>query len=470
MDGPGSSTRATHNLLVVSDLHFGETLAPSEPGYVKQVARLNQAFCRFLEYYEANRVGGRPWRLVIAGDMIDFVRASVVATQLSLQAVSDARADGGGGAGTAVSALELIVAHHRRVFRDLAAFVAAGNELVIIKGNHDVEFHWEEVQARFAEILAGLQRRSVRDWSETGDDGFATRIIFCRWFWYEDGLVYIEHGNQYDEFCSFEHVLSPEIPDERRLEDPISHQTFRAFANLVPTLDVHGIDRWGIPDFARWLASLGPRVIGRLAYTYFASLSWMVRTKQRLGRAGRSARAAHRHRFAELALRFRLREEVIEALDNLRHRPAGSRIFSGIQMLYMDRIFLAAATLLVLFGATVMPAEGLVRASVAGGAFGASVAGFLLLARLREVEAHPKLLRVARKVRELVKVPFVVFGHSHVPVRQAIGTGWYFNTGSWSGDAKGGLTHLCITVGGQAEAELRTWDDAARVPVPIELG
>lgn len=444
-----SASRGSHNLLVVSDLHFGETLAPSEAGYVKQVARLNVAFCRFLEYYAEHRIDDRPWRLVIAGDMIDFVRASVVAQIAGEQDTALG----------AVRALEQIFAHHRRVFRDLAAFVAAGNELVIIKGNHDVEFHWEEVQAKFKELIA----------SEVG--GAPCVITFCRWFWYESGLVYIEHGNQYDEFCSFEHVLSPEIPEERKLEDPISHQTFRAFAHLVGDLDVHAIERFKIIDYVKWLAGLGPRLIGKLALTYFASLAWMIRTRRRLARAASKARSEHRRRFAELAQRFRLSEETLHSLDELRHRPAGNRVFAGIQMLYMDQIFLLCATLLFVLGGVVIPDSGYVQAGVAGGSmFGALVLS-IILARQREVESHPKLLRVARKVRRLVKVPFVVFGHSHVPVKQSIETdGWYFNTGSWSGDAKGGLTHLCITVGKERPtAELRRWDIRTHQPLKLEI-
>jgi UDP-2,3-diacylglucosamine pyrophosphatase LpxH len=456
-----SAARSTHNLLVVSDLHFGETLAPTDPGYVKQVARLNQAFCRFLEYYADHRVDERPWRLVIAGDMIDFLRVSVVATQ---EIIGTEHL----GAAGAVRALEKIVGHHRRMFRDLAAFVGASNELVIIKGNHDAEFHWPDVQRRLTEILielhASLETRSL------SDDEVSSRITFSRWFWYERDLVYIEHGNQYDEFCSFDHVLSPEIPDEKQLEDPISHQTFRAFANLVPTLDTHKAETWKLLDWTRWVIGVGPRMMARLAYTYFASLSWMIDTRRRLARAAKKAREEHRRRVSELAQKFRLAEDVVQALDELRHRPAGISVFAGIQMLYMDRIFLGVLTLLVVLGAVLIPDSGVIRASTAGGFATGSVLLFFWLWRQRQVEAHPKLLRVAKKVRELVKVPFVVFGHSHVPVSESITDGWYFNTGSWSGDAKGGLTHLCITVANEVPiAELRRWDIGTHSPKKLEL-
>ena len=38
--------------------------------------------------------------------------------------------------------------------QSLAEFVAAGNQLVIVRGNHDVDWHWDCVQAEFTKRLA----------------------------------------------------------------------------------------------------------------------------------------------------------------------------------------------------------------------------------------------------------------------------------------------------------------------------
>ncbi len=460
-DGPWSttfradaSTAGDHNILVVSDMHLGEGLADTSVATLRQIARVGQAFSRFLAYYADHRSDERPWRLIIAGDMIDFVRARIVAEEDRLEGAATGHV-------RAVRALDRIIAAHTDPFADLARFVARGHQVVILKGNHDVELHYDEIQARLVEHLAAFVPEHA--------DGIRARVQFARWFWYEGDLVYVEHGNQYDRFCSFEHVLDPTLDEARELEEPISHRTFRAFARLIlPTMDVHGIDRWKLVDFARWLAGLGPRVIARLAYTYVASVAWLVATRRRLAAAASRTREGHRGRVGEIARSFRLREDVVHQLDAMRERPAGHRLRDGIRMLYMDRIFVGLVAALGLVTLAVWPISGSTRA-VAMGAWGGLVTGaLLLLARDRDVATPPKLRKVAQRIRALVQVRYVVFGHSHVPADEPIdGGGTYFNTGSWSGDAGGGLTHLCIVRGVDPQAELRRWCLVTHAPVAI---
>jgi len=445
---PGSNA-SDHNILVVSDLHLGENLASGSLAALRQIARVSQAFTRFLAYYADHRPEGRPWRLIIAGDMIDFVRARVVA---------EADVSEGDGAARAAKALDRVIAAHDTPFRDLTAFVERGHEVVILKGNHDAELHWDEVQVQLVERLAGFATHDP--------DGVRARVTVSRWFWTDGDLVYVEHGNQYDRFCSFDHVLEPTLTGARELEEPIAHSAFHAFAQLIlGTMDIHAIDRWTIPDFAKWLAGLGPKVIAKLAYTYFATLSWMVATRRRLGEAAVRARATHRTRFAELARRSRLSEDVLDKLDALRERPAGLRLLDGIRMLYMDRVFVAVGALLALAALLLVPFDLTAKLGSIGGLFTLTAVALAVLAYYRDVSTSPKLKRVAGRIKALVKVRYVVLGHSHVPAVEPLDNGGtYFNTGSWSGDANGGMTHLCITRGADGSAELRRWDPAADKP------
>jgi hypothetical protein len=62
------------NILVVSDLHFGEELLPGATPERRQAVEIGaRAFRDFLHYHTSRRLGGRPWRLVIAGDLFDFM-------------------------------------------------------------------------------------------------------------------------------------------------------------------------------------------------------------------------------------------------------------------------------------------------------------------------------------------------------------------------------------------------------------
>src|SRR6185436_1448078 len=76
-----SSMAGPSNLLVVSDLHFGEELLPGAGHERRRAVELGAAaFCEFLAYYTARRSGGRPWRLVINGDCFDFMSVLIPAT------------------------------------------------------------------------------------------------------------------------------------------------------------------------------------------------------------------------------------------------------------------------------------------------------------------------------------------------------------------------------------------------------
>ena len=72
------------NLLIVSDLHLGEGLREATDGSIPRrdagadgrdqyLERLEREFSAFLIHYTIERIQGRPWRLIINGDMVDFM-------------------------------------------------------------------------------------------------------------------------------------------------------------------------------------------------------------------------------------------------------------------------------------------------------------------------------------------------------------------------------------------------------------
>ena len=85
----------------------------------------------------------------------------------------------------------------------------------------------------------------------------------------------------------------------------------------------------------------------------------------------------------------------------------------------------------------------------------------------RESDLKTDELKVAGRVADLLRVPFVVFGHSHVPeASQAAASTRYFNTGSWTA---GGLTHLCILIApGSPVAELRRFCLDSHLPMALD--
>ena len=64
---------------------------------------------------------------------------------------------------------------------------------------------------------------------------FEQRVEFRHWFYYVEGLLYVEHGHQYDEYCSFDYQLHP-VEGDGNLALSISHAGIRYFTLMAANL------------------------------------------------------------------------------------------------------------------------------------------------------------------------------------------------------------------------------------------
>jgi hypothetical protein len=129
------------NILVVSDLHFGEELLPGATSDRRHAVELGeQAFKDFLAHHASRRLGGRPWRLVIAGDLFDFMSVFVPGVPGAPGRTADERRFGLSRTIEAgVYRLQRICENHRSLLAAMVKFAAAGHSIDIIAGNHDIE-------------------------------------------------------------------------------------------------------------------------------------------------------------------------------------------------------------------------------------------------------------------------------------------------------------------------------------------
>src|SRR5262249_41587825 len=93
----------------------------------------------------------------------------------------------------------------------------------------------------------------------------------------------------------------------------------------------------------------------------------------------------------------------------------------------------------------------------------------VILNRLRLQSPAQKLRSAPQLIQQLIRAPFIVFGHSHAPEMVALdGGSTYFNTGTWaSDDLRTAFTHLVVTRSGtddSPQAELRQWRDGSSAP------
>src|SRR5688500_12064612 len=76
---PFMTSQSGHlNTLVISDLHLGEDLSPTASEATRlHVELVERQLLQFLRHYSRRREQGRPWRLVVNGDLIDFLSVSI---------------------------------------------------------------------------------------------------------------------------------------------------------------------------------------------------------------------------------------------------------------------------------------------------------------------------------------------------------------------------------------------------------
>ncbi len=464
-----------HNLLVLSDVHLGSDLVhhsrPDAPERADSSLRRDRDLAAMLEWYREHRVGKKPWRLVIAGDFVDFVGMSVSVPQSRVDMPGDAldlteeeRAHGLGGAVEhAVLKLQMVGTHHAEVFASLARFVADGNLLVVVRGNHDVDFHWEPVQREFLSLLSGhapLEQSCVE---------------FAPWFYYEEGEIFIEHGHQYDSFCSYENVMHPVSPrDPRRSSRSISDVLLRYVVRPTRGMRESGHDDMTIADYLRFGARLGATGMLALARRFFGALGALFAIwRYQFGGAADWVRQEHDRKMRLLAEARQISESRLRALAKLQRPPATKSLLMILASVMLDRIVVAVLGLALVVA--VFYFTPTFEYATLAAVFAASLAAGLGIAWARArgpLDASGELRDCAPRVARLFPAAFVVMGHTHLPeVRQdADAETTYVNLGAWAEeDSEDGCapalpatrTHLVVqSVDGELVAELMKWGDA----------
>ncbi|MGC4093902.1 MAG: metallophosphoesterase [Polyangiaceae bacterium] len=462
----------SHNLLVLSDVHLGSDLVhhaqPDAPQRARASERRKRDLLGFLEYYRAHPQGGRSWRLVFAGDFIDFAGMSVLPdVAYETAPTSEELAHGLGGAHDHVLAkLRLLMQHEREIMLSLARFIAAGNSLVIVRGNHDVDWHWEAVQQAFRDELSALCRFE------------AAQLEFAPWFYYEEGRIFIEHGHQYDAYCSFEHVLHPVSPaDPRRTVRSLSDILLRYVVRPTRGMTEAGHAAAGIVDYLRFALGLGLRGTFTLARRFVAS-TWALITlwREHLSEAAARIQSEQEQRLQKLGRAQKIQVEKLRALLSLQRPPITRSLLALLASVMLDRVLLGLLALVALLAIALWAPAGLHSWLAAVTALGALFVAAHLWRRLRDtLEPSAELRERSALVARLFPAALVVMGHTHLPEKHAASpTTTYVNLGAWAeDDVEDGhqpnlpatRTHLVVADGGERPTvELLTWRDEGPTP------
>lgn len=473
------------NLLLVSDLHLGEACKEhSRIEYLKRGSDLDRHFCGFLEYHARERRDGRPWRLVLGGDLFDFLQITIVPEGASEEAQRF-------GLGTredeSAWKLERLMERHHRVFVYLADFIGAGNRVEVIQGNHDEELFWPKVREK---LVRGLVDLYFGGEAHGGDDpvAFAERIHFNSWFYYQPGLLYAEHGHRFDEYCATPPQLCPLRPqDEEQLAEPLAALAIRYFANLERGFKTHDKEHWGIRDYVRYYRSRGRGAALDVVRRYLGLIARSISYHLEHGRfESERARGEHERRVAEIVADGVLDRPTVEALDQLGASPVTSSRFGLYTMLGLAE-WTGGLAIIFAFVLTLLTSWGLVADVLVLGAAAAAAVGWSRYARGRfPTDIRRKLDQKARRISELLGVPVVAMGHCHAPARRRMAhdhRAFYVNTGSFLATERPrhgpGEPCRCTTTfvvlphAGRYDRprpETQRWCTVAEVPVPFDPG
>ncbi len=470
------------NYLLLSDVHLGSDIVPhlrpwATSSWLTREAEVDQQLVSMLEHYRQDADEGRPWRLVIAGDFLDLVGVSITPQPSILRTVPtrEERLHGLGSASDhVVRKVEAIAARHPRVFRALMEFVADGHSLVIVRGNHDVELHWRAAQQAFIAAVVVHAPSAQRN-------ALASRIEICPWFFAVEGLLYVEHGHEFDGMCSYGDPLLPTcLRDPRRIRSTPFSVLLRHVARPTRGLSTTAYGYVGMGAYAALAMKLGLRNSASIGLR-FARASYRLISEcfARTSRTGSMRTLAARARHRRFIARMGVHPERLAALAALYVRPAARSLSFVLRSLYLDRVLcLLLASMCVTSGAVLAHYQGwfagleYLLASVFLGAYAALGSG--------SNESPSRRMREgAERIAQLFDARWVVMGHTHEPRVDALPAGRsYVNLGSWGEDElpdervvanMSPCSYLVLRHNGEDySAKLLCWD-AERGPRPFYL-
>jgi len=251
------------DIFVISDLHLASGRRYDGTYSGCENFFYDQSFEYFLEYLNSNiEPNGPRALLVINGDFVDFLRVGetpvqkdeFVAWQELLNKIGYEPKQTSDQLETSIERekkdkyglkthdyksvwkLARVIEGHSLFFDALTLWLKRGHRLIIVKGNHDLEWYWRDVRNYFRLALAERLAKQSGDDVET----ILTKIILPNITFIDHSLVidkdfYIEHGHQFDPY-SYVPANEPRVNEGKELNLP-----FGSFFNryLLNKIELH---------------------------------------------------------------------------------------------------------------------------------------------------------------------------------------------------------------------------------------
>ncbi|MEO6722779.1 MAG: hypothetical protein ABIN67_20595 [Ferruginibacter sp.] len=247
-----------NGVFVISDLHLAAGLNTCNNFEGTENFFADDSFVRFLDHLQSNCIRDSSAVLIINGDFIDFLRITNIPVSDEdfetwhqiLQPVginkpidelkeSITKKEIKYGLKThhfkSVWKLHACIKGHTKLFTRLAKWISDGNELIITKGNHDLEWYWPEVRNSFQYWLGNsIAQKQGDDVEKIISETIKPNVLFVDDTLIIDNKIYIEHGHRYENTTNVKG--DPLIDNKQELNLPFGSFFNRYLINRVELL------------------------------------------------------------------------------------------------------------------------------------------------------------------------------------------------------------------------------------------
>ncbi len=405
--------------LVISDVHLCEAVHSDGPWmrWRQRPYFPDAEFVGLIDHLLERLPPGDQAELVFNGDLFDFDAGRVIDGTAVFEDLPRTEP-------VAVELIGRIFDDHPGYVQSVGRWLRAGHTAVFVSGNHDPQLGFDRVRTRIRERLSVA----------AGHPRFGDAVHFRAWFHQTAGGIHIEHGNQFDPYCSFRYPMRPLLPPERGRDRAIAPTvgsiTFRLIGSRLGTMNPHFDDSWDMSfsEYVRHWVKHYLRTDHSLAWTFFAG-SFRIVAQTFLGRdAGSTDRF---HRDVEAAAR-----ETGADIDRVAEHarlfapPADEVLHKVVREFYVDRVVLGVLST----GAVIAPLVTRSRKAVSlalGAAF--LMVAYELASPSRGLDDNYR--RIAARARDIARIynaRAVIFGHTHTPYGVWEEGIFYGNSGTWS--------------------------------------
>ncbi|XXY49455.1 hypothetical protein WME91_56560 [Sorangium sp. So ce269] len=390
-----------------------------------EVAAMLDALRDEMKQGTARGAGRHELTLVLNGDVFDFDAPRVIDQKSVFHDLPRS-------AEHAVPAMAAILADHPVFIEALGRVVADGHTVVFVSGNHDVQLTLPEVRdtirARVVEAaLAALRDASRADASASA---LGERVVFRAWFHKTPDGIIVEHGNQYDAYCSYRYPMVPFGRKPGEIQPTMGSLVCRLLVSRMGYFNPHVDSSFMLSAFgyfahwARYYMFSRQSLAGAWALGALRTVVELVRRREP------ERRARLRECLAAAAQETGAPLRAVARHARLFAPPAEDRLRLVARELWLDRALLALLTVtLALVWLLLVPGWLAPAALIAP-------AGLVVYERL--VPKLPldatwrRVSRAARQVARAHRARAVIFGHTHTPEGVWEGGLFFGNTGSWS--------------------------------------